>query len=282
LDVTPHTEEILERCTGYVLGNLSDTELGALEAHLKEGCPACEAEIHRLGRGAWAFAAATPRLLEPSPMRTRILEGVLRESREREVKKGQREGRRAPIPFPRRRSTPVFGWLAFLAAVVFAVSCVIEWRAASRMQRELSAAGEEVTRLNGEIQSERQWTAIATAPQTRVIQLAPTPAGWAQFGATPPHVRVTYDSATRQAIISASGLAAPPGKDYQLWAITNTGPVGLGLLHADRDGRATIRLPNAGDPFTLSAFAISLENEGGAPTPTAPAGPVVMAGKSGT
>jgi anti-sigma factor RsiW len=280
LDVTPHTDELLERCTGYVLGNLSDTELGALEAHLKEGCPACEAEIHRLGRGAWAFAAATPRLLEPSPMRTRILDGVLRESREREGQK--KEGRRAPIPFPRRRSTPVFGWFAFLAAVVFAVSGVIEWRAASRMQRELSVAREEVTRLNEEIQSERQWTAMATAPQTRVIQLVPTPAGLAGAEGAQLRARVAYDPATRQAIVSASGLAAPPGKDYQLWAITNTGPVSLGLLRADRDGKTTIRLPNAGDPFTLSAFAISLENEGGAPTPTAPAGPVVMAGKVGT
>jgi hypothetical protein len=274
LDVTPHTDELLERCTGYVLGNLSDTELAALEAHLKEGCAACESEIHRLGRGAWAFAAATPRLLEPSPLRARVLEGVLRESREREGQKGQREGRRAPIPFPRRRSTPVFGWLAFLAAAVFAVSGVIEWRAASRLQRELLASREELARLNGEIQSERQWTAMATAPQTRVIQLAPTPAGSPQLRA-----RVAFDPETRQAIVSASGLVAQPGKDYQLWAITTTGPVSLGLLHVDRDGRATVRIPDAGDPFTLSAFAVSLENEGGAPTATAPAGPWVMVGK---
>ena len=76
-----------------------------------------------------------------------------------------------------------------------------------------------------------------------------------------------------------SGLVAPPGKHYQLWAIANTGPASLGLVRTDRDGRATIRLPDAGDPFTLSAFAISLENEGGAPTATAPAGPVVMAAR---
>ena len=219
----------------------------------------------------WAFAAATPRLLEPSPLRARVLGSVLGESAQRE---GPREARRAPIPFPRRRQTPVFAWLALLAAVVFGVSGFIEWRAASRLQRELSASRAEVTRLNREIEGERQWTAMATAPQARVIELRPTPAGSREL-----HARVTYDPATRQAIVSVSGLVAPPGKDYQLWAIANTGPASLGLVRADRDGRATIRLQSAGDPFTLQAFAISLEIEGGAPTATAPAGPVVMAAR---
>ena len=84
------------------------------------------------------------------------------------------------------------------------------------------------------------------------------------------------------ALVAVSDFVTPPGKDYQLWAITKTGPISLGLVRTDPQGSAVIRLNDAGDPFTLAAFAVSLENAGGAPTPTAPAGPVVMVGKIGT
>jgi anti-sigma-K factor RskA len=115
---------------------------------------------------------------------------------------------------------------------------------------------------------------MATAPQTRVIDLKPTPNGTAEL-----HARVTYDPATRRALLSVAGFATPAGRDYELWAITKSGPSSLGLVRADRSGHALIQLSNAGDPFTLSAFAVSLENEGGAPTPTAPAGHLVMVGR---
>ncbi len=272
--MTPHKDEYLELCPGYVLGNLTEEEARTLEAHLAEGCPACETEISRLGRGAMAFASATPRLLEPSSLRARVLDTVLREGVQRE---GQRERRRAPIPLPRRRTAPVLGWTFAVAAVLIAAFAVHEWRAASRLEQDLAAARQEVTRLNQQIQSEREWAAVATAPQTRTIELKPTPAGEPQL-----HARVTYDPSTRRALVAVSAFVTPPGKDYQLWAITKTGPISLGLVRTDPQGRALIRLNDAGDPFTLAAFAVSLENAGGAPTPTAPAGPVVMVGKIGT
>jgi anti-sigma-K factor RskA len=270
MDVSPHKDEHLELCAGYVLGNLAEDEQRMLEAHLEEGCAVCEVEINRLGRGAWAFAAATPRLLEPSSIRARVLDTVRRES-------GPKEGRaggRAPIPFPRRQVGRALAWMAAAAAVVFAVFGYTEWRLAGRLSRELALSRENIARLSQEVQSAREWSAMATAPQTRVVDLKPTPNGSPQL-----HARVTYDPATRRAIVSVADFVAPAGKDYQLWAITKSGPASLGLVHADSSGHALIQLSNAGDPFTLAAFAVSLENEGGAPTPTAPAGPVVMVGK---
>jgi len=272
--VTPHKDEYLELCAGYVLGNLTEQEAQTLEAHLEEGCAACESEINRLGRGAMAFASATPRLLEPASLRARVLETVRGDGGQRE---GQRERRRAPIPLPRRRAAPVLGWMGAAAAVLIAAFALYEWRAATRLERDLASARQEVSRLNQQIRSEREWAAVALAPQTRTIELKPTPAGEPQL-----HARVTYDPVTRRALVAVSDLIAPPGKDYQLWAITKTGPMSLGLVRTDPQGRAQIRLEDAGDPFTLAAFAVSLENAGGAPTPTAPAGPVVMVGKIGT
>lgn len=263
--MSPHRDEYLELCAGYVLGNLTEPESRTLEAHLEEGCPACEAEINLLGRGAWAFASATPRLLEPSPLRTRVLDSVRAEP-----------GRRAPIPLPRRRPVPIAAWIG-AAAVMIAAFGVMEWRAASRLERELVFARGEISRLEQEIRSEREWVAVAAAPLARVIDLAPTPDGSPQL-----YARVTYDPASRRAVIVFSHFLAPAGKDYQLWAILKSGPSSLGLVRADSSGRAMLRLPDAGDPTELAAFAVSLEREGGAPTPHAPAGPVVMVGKIGS
>lgn len=264
--MSTHRDDHLDLCAGYVLGNLSESETGTLEAHLEEGCPTCEAELNRLGRGAWAFASATPRLLEPSALRARVMDTARGES-----------GRRAPIRLPRRRLAPVVAWIAAAAALVIAAVGVIEWRTASRLERELADTRGNMSKLQQELASEREWASLLAAPQARVIELAPTPDGSPRL-----HARVAYDPATRRAVVAVSDFSPPPGKDYQLWAITKSGPSSLGLLRTDRSGRALIRLPNAGDPFTLAAFAVSLEREGGAPTQNAPAGPVVMLGKIGS
>jgi anti-sigma-K factor RskA len=160
------------------------------------------------------------------------------------------------------------------AAVAFSVFGYTEWRLAERLSKDLAASRENASRLSQEIQGAREWAAMATAPQTRVIDLKPTPNGTPELRA-----RVTYDPATRRAILSVAGFVTPAGRDYQLWAFTKSGPASLGLVRADRAGRALIQLSNAGDPFTLAAFAVSLENAGGAPTPTAPAGHLVMVGR---
>jgi anti-sigma-K factor RskA len=264
MDVNPHRDELLELCAGYVLGNLSDTEKASLEAHLEEGCPTCETEIDRLGRGAWAFAASTPRLLEPSSLRSRVLTAV----------RTPEPGRRAPIPLPRRRIAPTMAWVAGIAAVLIAAACVYEYQLAAQLSRELASARDEKAKLEQRVSDERELAALLAAPQSRLVQLTATPDGSPGI-----HARIAYDPASRHAVIAVSDFVAPPGKDYQLWAITKTGPASLGLLHTDSSGHALIRLSNAGDPFTLAAFAVSLEREGGSPTPNAPAGPVVMMGK---
>jgi anti-sigma-K factor RskA len=266
--VSPHKDEHLELCAGYVLGNLAVEERGAFETHLQEGCAVCEVEINRLGRGVWAFAAATPRLLEPSSIRARVLDAVRRES-------GQRDGRAGSRPrFPLRQLVRALGWMAAAAALIFAMLARTEWQRATRLSQDLAGSRENASKLREEVQSARSWAALATSPQTRVIDLKPTPNGSADL-----HARVTYDPATRRAIVSVAGFEAPSGRDYQLWALTKSGPASLGLVRADSSGRALIQISNAGDPFTLSAFAITRESAGGAPTPTAPAGLLVMIGK---
>ncbi|QBO56870.1 anti-sigma factor [Chryseobacterium salivictor] len=58
--------------------------------------------------------------------------------------------------------------------------------------------------------------------------------------------------------------AAPAGKQYQLWAIVNGKPVDMGMYNAKKDS-AVQEMKSVNN---AQAFAITLEKEGGNPTPT--------------
>jgi len=267
--VTPHRDAHLELCASYALGASNESDRRELEAHLAEGCPVCTAELERMSRGAWVLAASSRPLRAPAALRRRVLNAI------RDEGAAGSPIHPVPIPLPPRPTIPI-AWVWAAAAAVIAVAGVLQYRAASYLESQLARTRSEMARLEQEIQNERSWAAVSSAPDARVVQLQPTPNGSPELAA-----RITYDPTTRRALVAVSNFTAPSGKDYQLWAILKNGPASLGLVRPDSTGRAVLRLTNVADPEILSAFAVSLENSGGAPTPNAPAGPVVMLGKVG-
>jgi anti-sigma-K factor RskA len=266
--VSPHRDEHLELCAGYVLDALSTVEKRTLEGHLAEGCTVCDAEIERLGRGAWLLAASSPPHRAPAALRGRVLRAVRAEIPPRPARQAQPDTSRTS----RRSLVPAWAWAA--AAALMAVVGFLQWRTATRLESELAGTRAEVERLRLVVEDEKSWASVATAPDARVVQLGPTPEGAPRLAA-----RVTYDPTTRRALVAVSNFTPPAGKDYQLWAILDTGPSSLGVVRPGSTGGTVLRLTDVGDPAKIAAFAVSLENEGGSPTPNAPAGPVVMIGK---
>lgn len=59
--------------------------------------------------------------------------------------------------------------------------------------------------------------------------------------------------------------AAPTGKQYQLWAIVEGKPVDMGMYNQQKDSTKMQAMKSVENP---QAFAITLEKEGGNPTPT--------------
>lgn len=264
--MSAHRDMHLELCAGYALGSLDELDRRALEAHLAEGCAICDQELAALTEAASMLAAAAPPQKAPKRLRRRVRDRVRAEA-----------GLRTPVARPARPAQPwIPTWAWAMAAILLAVGTFIEWRATTRLERELVAAHEERATLARQLEEEKRWSALPSAPQARVVELAPTPEGSPLLVA-----RITYDPSSRTALVVADHFDAPAGKDYELWAITASGPASLGLVRAGHSGRVVVRLGDIGDPSTISAFAVSLENEGGAPTHTAPAGPVVMLGKVG-
>ena len=76
--------------------------------------------------------------------------------------------------------------------------------------------------------------------------------------------QVFWDKQTKKVYAANVSLPkAPAGKQYQLWAIVNGKPVSAGMLNEQTDIVEPMSIFNQAE-----AFAITLEKEGGVPTPT--------------
>ncbi len=75
-----------------------------------------------------------------------------------------------------------------------------------------------------------------------------------------------WDKATGKAYIMIHHLPkSSAAKDYQLWAMVDGKPVNVGIINDEIRGRF-IEMNNV--PSTANAFSVTLENAGGASTPT--------------
>ncbi len=75
---------------------------------------------------------------------------------------------------------------------------------------------------------------------------------------------VLWNKGTQDVYISVKGMQpTPAGKQYQLWAIVNGQPVSVGVI-----GDCSTALCKMESVADAQAFAITLEKEGGSPTPT--------------
>jgi hypothetical protein len=79
-------------------------------------------------------------------------------------------------------------------------------------------------------------------------------------------VSAFWNQQTNEVLIDVQNLpAAPEGKQYQLWSIVDGKPVDIGMLDNAFAGKV-LKMKNT-KPGSV-AFAITLEKEGGNPTPT--------------
>lgn len=77
--------------------------------------------------------------------------------------------------------------------------------------------------------------------------------------------RVFWNEEQEQFMLVSDDLPTPiSGKQYQLWAIADGTPVDLGVL--DKTAKTTV--PKEISLANIQAFAITLEKDGGSPTPT--------------
>jgi anti-sigma-K factor RskA len=279
--VSGHRDEHLDLCAARLIGGIEEADRLELERHLASGCDICEAALAEMGGGIERLAASVP-AASPSPrVRANVLTLIKSEGAPaRGAASGSSAVRPRILELPERRRSRWPLWGLATAAALLLVSAVISWRAAgvlrnqlAESQQQVADAGKQLSESRQQLAEERAWASLATNPGARVIELAATPAGTAL-----PRVRAIYDPSSRKAIVAFENLVTPAGSDFELWTVQPDGPHSLGVVRPDAQGRAEVRIPDAGDPKALAAFALSLERAGGSGDPRKPGGPVVMAG----
>jgi anti-sigma-K factor RskA len=89
-----------------------------------------------------------------------------------------------------------------------------------------------------------------------------------------PQGKATYVANKGSLIFLASNLAPlQPAKTYELWLIpaaAGQNPIPAGTFHPDEHGNASVILPPLPKGIEAKAFGVTIEDEGGAATPTLP------------
>jgi anti-sigma-K factor RskA len=251
-----HDEQSL--ASAYVLGALDATERRAFEAH-SATCAECQREIRELQPVAIALAYAVPKRTPRPELRARVLAAA--------GASDTRETRRESVPASART------WLPLAATVLVAIAlAATAWRLQSRVlalearleQAERRALGAErlvadTRRAAGEAQSA---LAILAAPDLVRIDLAGQPP------APRATARALWSRSNGMVFTTANLPPPPPGRVYQVWVVTREAPVSAGLLALNPSGRTTAVFQTPADIGTPVAAAVTLEPEGGVPSPT--------------
>ncbi|MBA2339673.1 MAG: anti-sigma factor [Pyrinomonadaceae bacterium] len=133
----------------------------------------------------------------------------------------------------------------------------------SELQTEITRLSKRNNDLQTELARREAEPSPLAAPDTRAVTLAGTKAARGARG------NLTYDNRTGGITLYAYNLPpAPPGKAYQLWVIAGGKPISGGVFTTDEAGRATLRGQVPAGGRKPSAFAVTLEPEGGSIKPT--------------
>ncbi len=169
---------------------------------------------------------------------------------------------------PRKSS---WGWLGWAAAAAMVVLAGLLWSENSALKQSLAAMNDQASQTTRELEDLRRIAAPILSPQAQritVVSLKTPPQ---------PQGKAFYLRNRSSLVFVANNMPAlPPHKAYELWLIPTQGaPIPAGVFKPDVRGSATVVNPPLPSNTEAKAFAITVENEAGATTPTMP---IVMMG----
>jgi anti-sigma-K factor RskA len=277
------TKEGQELAALYALGALSQFEARSFDAHLREGCPACDFELRQFDEVVGLLGAAAESVAPPAYVRDLLAMRIQREPFEAPAPTA------SVIPFPeqpvisqapvRASSTVVRPWLPWAVAAAFLLAFVFSftaWRTSrSALQAQLDQDRDATSAVLDE-NAELKQRLSNTSTELEQINSVLTSASWqviplkGQEPAPDSSATIYWDVQGNRWVVTADLPPAPEGKVYQLWFVTSQAKISAGLIHPDQSGHGFIALqfpPNIGP---IAAAAITLEPEGGSEQPTMP------------
>ena len=166
----------------------------------------------------------------------------------------------------------VLPWAGWAIAAGLAITASNFYRERNLLQSTVTGNAVQLARLTSDAAAARQLLdTMNDATALRVTLQKP-------LTAPIPQGRATYVASRGSLIFLASNMEPLlPYKVYELWIIPADGhdPMPAGTFHPDVRGNASVIMPNLPKGVEAKAFGITIEDEGGATTPTLP---IIMAG----
>ena len=265
-------EQFAEDLALHALNALEGDERAKLERHLA-GCASCRVELEQLRGDGALLALSTMGPKPPVRARQRLMDTVAKEASDsptlaQRTRKDGAPGTVASLAAPRRSWWGWMGWAATAAVIVFATSL---WKENAGLRENLAVARAAVAGNAKELEDLRRVAAPILEPEAQRVTLVSVK--------TPPQPqgKAFYLRNRSYLVFVASNMPAlPPQKAYELWLIPAQGaPIPAGVFKPDAHGSATVVNPPLPAGAEAKAFAITVENEAGATSPTMP---IVMMG----
>jgi Anti-sigma-K factor rskA/Putative zinc-finger len=261
-------EQFDEDLALYALNALTGEDRANLEEHLA-ACSSCKLELEQLRGDGALLALSTMGPKPPLRARQRLLDAVAKEAAPSAALSQKTRMDGAPtVLVPPRSWWGWMGWAATAAVIVFAASL---WKENAALQESLASANARATQSTRELEDIRRIAAPIIEPDAQRVTLVAvkTPAQ--------PQGKAFYLRNRNSLVFLANNMPAlPPQKAYELWLIPAQGtPIPAGVFKPDAHGSATVVNPPLPAGTEAKAFAITVENEAGATSPTMP---IVMMG----
>jgi len=279
----------------FALQLLPDAAMKDAATHLKE-CADCRALLGEIQGDLATYALTAELRTPPAQARERLLRQVADEKKVLPmaapvVEEPQQHEHTEPILHRNggmyamdaseerpRRFAPVMAWVGWSIAAVLAVVAGMQVDQRKLAEQDLSVAQSQLSQSAAQAEHAKQVAdTLRDASAMQVALHVPLNAG-----AVPkldPEGHATYLPSTGALVFVADHLdPLQPQKTYQLWLLPATpgsAPIPAGLFKPDEKGNATVVMPALPKGITARGFGVTVENEGGSKTPTAP---VVLSG----
>jgi Anti-sigma-K factor rskA len=278
----------------FAMQLLTADESAAMAEHI-ESCIECRRELAAV-QGDLAIYAHTVDLHSPPALaRERLLKQVAREKKVVPVPRApvtEFPARPAPqgsflgadlgtskyldddddLPHPRSSGARLLPWAGWAVAAGLAVAAGMLYQERNTLRTTLASQSGQLAHLTADAAAARQLMDTMNDPMAMHVTLQKPQT------APVPQARATYVADKGSLLFTASNMEPLlPYKVYELWLIPADGhdPIPAGTFHPDARGNANVIMPPMPKGVEAKAFGITVEDEGGATTPTMP---IIMAG----
>jgi len=249
----------------YVLGDVTPQEKAEVEAMAAKH-PSIKAELEEIGKSLELYAEANE--VEPADaLRDRVLNSlVVNLADDRTFSAKEKEKPEANVIRFERAKTSNFFKYAFAACLALLVTSVIAlisvYNRLQDSQHLVASLTTQNQQMANTVSLKENEITVLRDPSFKVLKLNGTPK-FAQSKLT-----IAWSPAKKQVWIDMTSANMPANDkqhQYQLWALVGGKPVDLGVFNADTTAKGMKEMKEIA---SADAFAVTLEKEGGSPTPT--------------